>query len=196
MDTARCLGCHTCAVACKEANDLPPRPRWRRVRILEGGAYPRPFAYAVSMSCNHCERPICVQVCPVRAYTKRPDGLVVHDRSRCIGCQYCTYACPYGAPQYDSAAGKVGKCSGCHTRVDEGLEPVCVGACPVRALEFGPLDELERRHPGAVTALPALPDPGLTGPAVRIKPRTDATLAPARIMDGHRSRRLQEGTSR
>lgn len=190
INLQRCIGCHTCAVACKETNGLPPGPRWRRVRILEGGAYPRPFAYAVSMACNHCESPQCVQVCPTRAYTRRPDGLVIHDPGRCIGCQYCTYACPYGAPQYDAAAGKTGKCSGCHTRVDEGLEPACIGACPVRALEFGPLADLERAHPAAADTLPVLPDPALTRPAVRFLTRADGAPRPTRIHDGHRTRPL------
>ena len=190
INLQRCLGCHTCEVACKETNDLAPGPRWRRVRTLEGGAYPRPFAYSVSLACNHCASPICVQVCPARAYSRRPDGLVIHDPARCIGCQYCTYACPYGAPQYEEAKGKVGKCSGCHTRVDGGLEPACVAACPVRAIEFGDLDDLTRRHPGSVTTLPVLPDPALTGPSLRLQPRTDAEARPARMLDGHRTRPL------
>ena len=190
INLQRCIGCHTCEIACKETHDLAPGPRWRRVRTVEGGAFPRPFAYAVSLACNHCTSPICVQVCPAKSYTKRPDGLVVHHAARCIGCQYCTYACPYGAPQYAEALGRVGKCSGCHPRIDEGLQPACVEACPLRAIEFGPVDELERRHPGCVSTVPVLPDPSLTGPSLRLQPRADAAARPARIIDGHRTRPL------
>ncbi|HYF92099.1 MAG TPA: 4Fe-4S dicluster domain-containing protein [Symbiobacteriaceae bacterium] len=192
INVQRCIGCHTCEVACKETHNLPPGPRWRRVRIVEGGAFPRPFAYAVSMACNHCASPICVQVCPVGAYSRRPDGLVIHDPGRCIGCQYCTYACPYGAPQYNEATGKAGKCGGCHDRVDEGAHPACVDACPVRAIEFGPLEQLERQHPDALATLPVLPDPALTGPSLRIRPRAGVAVRPTRIVDGHHIRRPLE----
>ena len=137
VNVERCIGCHTCEVACKEQNDLEVGPRWRRVRTVEGGSYPRPFAYSVSVGCSHCAEPMCGQVCPVGAYTKREDGLVVHDPSKCIGCKYCTFACPYAAPQYNEATGKAGKCSGCTSLVDQGQQPACVQSCIVRALEFG-----------------------------------------------------------
>ncbi|HEY3365888.1 MAG TPA: DMSO/selenate family reductase complex B subunit [Symbiobacteriaceae bacterium] len=190
INVERCIGCHACEVACKDKNDLEVGPRWRRVRIVEGGAYPKPFAYSISMACNHCKDPICVKVCPVGAYTKREDGLVIHDQSRCIGCRYCTFACPYAAPQFDESKGKAGKCSGCHDLVDKGQEPICVQACILRALEFGPLEELQQKHPGAVQSLPVLPDPKVTDPSVRLQPRPEVNSRPARIVDGHRTRQV------
>ncbi|MDF2628618.1 MAG: 4Fe-4S ferredoxin [Symbiobacteriaceae bacterium] len=196
VNVARCIGCHTCEVACQETNGLPVGVCWRRVRVVEGGAYPRPFAYAVSMACNHCADPICVKVCPAGAYGKRADGLVVHDPSRCIGCQYCAMACPYSAPQYDEAQGKMSKCSGCAGRVDAGLQPACVGACPVRALAFGDLSDLgdlAATCPSGsclTETLPLLPSPRQTRPSIRFKVRPEVTLQAARVLDGHRVRKI------
>lgn len=190
VDLTRCIGCHTCALACKEKNDLELGPRWRRVRVIEGGAYPRPFSYFISMSCNHCAEPICIKVCPTRAYHKREDGLVVHDPEQCIGCQYCTYACPYAAPQFDESRGKVGKCSGCYELIDRGEQPACVQACVTRAMEFGYLDELAARHPDGTKALPILPDPKLTDPSTLVKPKPEAYSPATRVIDGQRTRLL------
>lgn len=190
INLERCIGCHTCEVACKETNDLDVGPRWRRVRSVEGGAFPKPYAYFVSMACNHCQDPICAKVCPAGAYSKREDGLVVHDQSKCIGCKYCTFACPYAAPQFDESKGKVGKCSGCHQYVDKGEEPACVKSCILRALEFGPIDELAKKHPGAVQSIPVLPNPENTNPSILIQPRPEVHLKPGRIVDGHRARQV------
>lgn len=190
INVERCIGCHTCEMACKEKNDLELGPRWRRVRSVEGGAFPRPFAYFVSLACNHCADPICARVCPVGAYTKREDGLVIHDASKCIGCQYCTFACPYAAPQFDDSKGKVGKCSGCADLVDQGDLPACIQSCIVRALEFGPLDELQAKHGRAVQSIPVLPSPEATNPSLLIQPRPEVNLKPTRVVDGVRARQL------
>ncbi|HYF77210.1 MAG TPA: DMSO/selenate family reductase complex B subunit [Symbiobacteriaceae bacterium] len=191
VNVARCIGCHTCEIACKETYDLEVGVRWRRVRAVEGGAYPKPYAYFVSMACNHCADPICVKVCPAGAYSKREDGLVIHDQSKCIGCKYCTMACPYTAPQFDEAKGKMSKCSGCYSRVDDGKQPACVDACPVRALEFGPLGDLESAHPADLAeTLPVLPSNKQTNPSVRFKVRPEVTLRADRIVDGHRARKV------
>lgn len=190
VNVERCIGCHTCELACKETNDLEVGVRWRRVRTVEGGAYPKPYAYFVSMACNHCEDPICVKVCPVKAYTKREDGLVIHDQSKCIGCKYCTMACPFTAPQFDETKGKMSKCSGCYSLVDAGKEPACVQACIVRAIEFGNVSDLMSMHPGAVETLPVLPSPKQTRPSTRYKTRPEVTLRADRIVDGHRARKV------
>ncbi|MGE5674461.1 MAG: 4Fe-4S dicluster domain-containing protein [Mycobacterium leprae] len=193
LNLGRCTGCHTCEITCKEQNDLGAGPRWRRVRTVEGGTYPNPFAYFIAMSCNHCADPACVRACPAAAYTKRADGLVIHDPEQCMGCRYCTFACPYGAPQYDEVAGRVGKCSGCYQLVDQGKEPACVASCPMRALEFGPLEELKTAHPEAVDQLPVLPDRSLTQPSVLLAPRKATAASPRRIIDGVRVRPLGGG---
>jgi len=176
VDSTKCIGCKTCEVACKDFNDLAPGPRIRKVRTFEGGEFPDVYAYNVSMSCNHCDDPACVSHCPAGAYTKRAkDGVVVHDPDRCIGCRYCTWVCPYGAPQYDARAGHVWKCNFCVSELDAGRAPACVAACPMRAIEFGPLEEIAKR-PGAAVALRDLPPPGITKPSIRYRARKEAAL--------------------
>ncbi len=174
VDATKCINCKTCEVACKDVNDAAVGQRLRKVRTFEGGDFPEVFAYNLSMACNHCEDPACVKGCPARAYSKRPqDGIVVHDRERCIGCRYCTWLCPYGAPQYDADEGRVRKCNLCVEEIDAGNEPVCVSSCPMRAIEVGLLAEIAER-PGATIELRELPSPELTRPACRYKVRSEA----------------------
>jgi anaerobic dimethyl sulfoxide reductase subunit B (iron-sulfur subunit) len=174
VDATKCINCKTCEIACKDFNDAAVGRRIRRVRTFEGGEFPSVFAYNISMACNHCEEPMCVRQCPAGAYTKRAtDGIVVHDPERCIGCRYCTLVCPYGAPQYDEKEGRVRKCNLCVDELDKGNEPVCVAACPMRAIEIGPLTEIAAR-PGATMQIRDLPSAVLTKPATRYKVRPEA----------------------
>src|SRR5690348_1066210 len=89
------------------------------------------------MGCNHCLQPSCLEGCPVEAYTKDPaTGVVLHSADACIGCQYCTWNCPYGVPQYNPARGVVGKCDLCYGRLSEGNTPACADACPEGAIQI------------------------------------------------------------
>jgi anaerobic dimethyl sulfoxide reductase subunit B (iron-sulfur subunit) len=177
VDTTKCINCRTCEIACKDFNDSPVGQRIRKVRVFEGGEFPRVFAYNISMSCNHCEDPLCARHCPTGAYKKRAgDGIVVHDPERCIGCRYCTWLCPYGAPQYDPREGRVRKCNLCLDQLEAGKSPVCVAACPMRAIEIGRLAEIAAR-PGVAAAIHNLPSPGLTKPSCRYKVRQEAAGA-------------------
>jgi anaerobic dimethyl sulfoxide reductase subunit B (iron-sulfur subunit) len=184
FDSSACSGCKACQAACKDKNDLPVGLLWRRVYEVSGGGWTRDgdawisdiFAYNLSVSCNHCARPICVEVCPARAITKRADGIVLIDQDKCLGCQYCSWACPYGAPQYDAQHGRMTKCDFCADYIDVGLPPACVAACPLRALDFGPMDDLTAKYGSAHSVYP-LPETNLTEPAWMIKPHKDATRA-------------------
>jgi anaerobic dimethyl sulfoxide reductase subunit B (iron-sulfur subunit) len=177
VDAAKCTNCKTCEAACKDFHDAPAGCRLRRVRAFESGEFPQVAVYHLSMSCNHCEDPVCVRGCPAGAYSKRAgDGIVVHDAERCIGCRYCTWLCPYGAPQYDPELGRVRKCDLCVDELEQGRPPVCVAACPLRAIEIGWLAEIAAR-PGVVILLPELPSPGLTQPAYRYKLRVASAAA-------------------
>lgn len=98
------------------------------------------------MSCNHCDDPQCLKVCPADTYTKRADGIVIQDHDKCIGCQMCIMACPYNAPVYDPVEGKTSKCNMCADRIDEGLKPRCVESCPTGAIEFGEIEDLRQKH--------------------------------------------------
>ena len=110
LDMTQCIGCKCCVVACNEQNGNPAEIQWRRVGEIEGGVYPDTLRHYLSMGCNHCLEPTCMTGCPVNAYTKDPlTGIVLHSAERCIGCQYCTWNCSYGVPQYNPERGVVGQ---------------------------------------------------------------------------------------
>jgi len=135
VDMGKCIGCKCCVVACNEQNGNPASINWRRVREIEGGWFPITSRSYLSMGCNHCLEPTCLQGCPVDAYTKDPaTGIVRHSADACIGCQYCTWNCSYGVPQYNAERGVVGKCDMCHGRLSQGQTPACVSACPEGAI--------------------------------------------------------------
>jgi len=137
IDLRKCIGCNACAVACKSENDVPLGV-WRSwVKRVEKGTYPHAKEFFLPIVCNNCEKPICVTVCPVKASIQRPDGIVYVDPHRCIGCRYCMASCPYGVRYINPVTKIVEKCFWCHHRVDAGLEPACVLACPTGAILFG-----------------------------------------------------------
>lgn len=157
VDMRRCIGCKCCVVACNEQNGNPATVNWRRVAEIEGGWYPRATRSYLSMGCNHCVDPACLRGCPVDAYTKDTrTGVVHHSADACIGCQYCTWTCSYGVPQYNPERGVVGKCDMCHMRLADGRAPACVSACPTGAIQIEIVD-VEGWRDAAAAALPGLP---------------------------------------
>lgn len=145
IDLELCIGCQSCAVACKRENQVPLGVFRTWVKSVEKGSFPSVSRHHLPINCNHCERPVCVSVCPVRATYAREDGVVVVDPHRCIGCQYCKAACPYGVRHLDPVRRIIAKCTFCHHRIDAGLLPACVEACPSGARVFGDLrDPLSR----------------------------------------------------
>ena len=185
LDTSACTGCKACQIACKDKNELPVGVLWRKVVEIQGGEWlPRgsawltsAFTYFISSACNHCERPICVEVCPTHALFQREDGIVLIDAQRCMGCRYCEMACPYRAPQFDPAQGVMTKCNFCVDLLDAGKSPACVSACQMRVLHFGDLEELRAQF-GDLNDLYPLPDPDLTQPALVLTPHPDAVREP------------------
>ena len=181
LDQSVCTGCKACQIACKDKHDLPVGVTWRRVVEYTGGTWqqdgdtmvPNVFSYYTSIACNHCEDPICVAVCPTTAMHKREDGTVAVDPDKCVGCRYCEWACPYSAPQYNPELGHMTKCDLCADYRSEGKNPACVEACPSRALDWGPIDELRAKY-GTVDAVEPLPDPSITSPHLVITPHRDA----------------------
>lgn len=175
VDTSKCTGCKTCQVSCKDKNDLPVGVNFRRVYEYTGGDWEKQsndtwkqnvFAYYVSISCNHCSSPACTKACPTGAMHKREqDGLVVVDKSLCVGCRYCEMACPYGAPQYNAEKKHMTKCDGCFDLLEQNKKPICVSSCPLRALDFGPINELREKY-GENADIAPLPDSRLTKPSL------------------------------
>ncbi len=141
IDVNRCVGCQTCTIACKHANDTLPGVQWRRVLDVETGTFPDVERLFLVTGCQHCADPPCVPVCPTGATRQRADGLVTQDYDICIGCSYCAVACPYQARtivhdqrwyygretrqekavRHDDRLGTVQKCTFCKERVDDGL---------------------------------------------------------------------------
>jgi len=181
FDSSRCSGCKTCQAACKDKNNLPAGVRWRRVYEAAAGGWTRNGgawvhnvkAYNMSIACNHCEKPICVDVCPTKAMHKNRNGIVLVNDKKCIGCKYCLWACPYGAPQYDGQKGIMGKCDFCRDHIEQGRNPSCVDSCPMRALDFGELSELKKKYGEANEFFP-LPRAAHTRPALIVNPHKDA----------------------
>jgi Fe-S-cluster-containing dehydrogenase component/formate-dependent nitrite reductase membrane component NrfD len=143
MDNRTCIGCHACSVACKAENHVPLGVFRTWVKSVETGRYPSTRRYFQVTRCNHCDNPPCVAICPVGALYRRRDGIVDFDASRCIGCKACQQACPYDAIYTDPGTGTAAKCHYCAHRVDVGMEPACVVACPEHAILAGDLDDPE-----------------------------------------------------
>ncbi len=156
FDATKCIGCGACAEACKEQNKLPGPVEaapsaytWTTVEA-KGEAYVRHL-------CMHCLVPTCASVCPVGALRKTPEGPVVYDAEKCMGCRYCMMACPFDVPKYqwDRAVPVVGKCIMCAGRVKEGRPTACAEACPAEATVFGSRADLLREAKARIAAEPA-----------------------------------------
>ncbi len=140
IDLRRCVGCHSCSVACKSENEVPLGKFRSWVKVIEKGRYPDVSRQFLPSLCNNCENPICNRNCPVRATYRRPDGIVQVDQHRCIGCMYCMASCPYDVRYINPLRKIIQKCFFCDHRVDKGVEPACVETCLGRARIFGDIN--------------------------------------------------------
>lgn len=182
FDGTRCTGCKTCQMACKDYKDLSVGLSFRHVyevtvgdtvKNADGAVTTTCVSYPLSMSCNHCDSPICFEKCPQSAIIKDADtGLMSIDEEKCIGCGTCAIVCPYNAPKVDEEKKKAVRCNGCAERVAAGEKPVCVEACPARALDFGDAEEMAKM--GERGNIAPLPDPSETTPNIFIKASADA----------------------
>lgn len=137
FDENKCVGCHACVVACINENGFQSPERWRNVLNSNPNLHPGLPLFYLSLACNHCDEAPCMYNCPSKAFYKdEVTGAIVHDPDRCMGCKYCTWACPYDAPKFNPSTGLIEKCTFCNERIEEGLKPACTQLCPVGALEF------------------------------------------------------------
>ncbi|MCF6366912.1 MAG: 4Fe-4S dicluster domain-containing protein [Bacteroidales bacterium] len=167
IDIEKCIGCGSCARACKNENDVPREPFYFRSWVeqytikndgeikvespnggIDGFTQSVPDedifkSFFVPKMCNHCSQAPCVQVCPVGATFETDDGIVLVDQNYCIGCRYCVQACPYGARYVHPEKNVVDKCTLCYHRLKKGLNPACMDACPTGARIFGDLRDKE-----------------------------------------------------
>ncbi len=147
-DLNRCVQCYACTVACKTVNDVPVGNYWNKVlRVGPNptpggtGKFPEVEMYYLPIGCQHCENPECVKVCPTEASHKLDDGTVQIDKEKCIGCQFCAMACPYGVRYLNEEERVVEKCTLCEQKIAQGEIPECVRQCGARARYFGDIEQ-------------------------------------------------------
>jgi formate dehydrogenase iron-sulfur subunit len=141
VDLDSCTGCKACVAACHTMNGLDEDELWRSVTLLRSKPTVAPFQQHVTSSCHHCVDPACLKGCPVNAYEKDPiTGIVAHLDDQCIGCSYCTLACPYDVPVFNESRGIVRKCDMCRGRLEANEAPACVQGCPNEAIAITIVD--------------------------------------------------------
>ena len=142
FDSDRCIKCKSCEVACKQWKGIKAGTvKLRRVEEVTTGVFPEVKRRFFSISCRHCTRAPCIEVCPTKAIVKRPDGIVIVNQEECIGCKVCLEACPFGAPQFGED-GLMQKCDMCLDRIEIGQMPMCAATCPTQALRWGTPEEI------------------------------------------------------
>lgn len=173
FDQGRCYGCKACSVACKDWNDIDPGPeKWMSVYMWEKNTFPNTSIGILAFNCGHCDNAVCVEACSHHAIIKEDKyGAVLVDQDLCEGDRNCFKACPYGAPKFasDEPGTKMSKCTMCIDRLEKGQLPACVASCPMRALDFGPIDELVAKY-GDVRQIETMPSPETTTPNWIAKP--------------------------
>lgn len=165
IDLKKCIGCCACEIACKAENATPRGVTWCKVLREERGTFPHVRVVSIPTLCNHCAQAPCEQVCPTGATYRTESGLVLVSPDKCLGCKACSVACPYQARYFNEEiasyfypapltpyeemgyaqheSGVIEKCTFCAHRLEKGLEPACVEACPAEARYFGDLDNPE-----------------------------------------------------
>jgi Fe-S-cluster-containing dehydrogenase component/DMSO reductase anchor subunit len=171
VDLDVCTGCKACVTACHNLNGLDADEAWRTVGLLHGGTSLDPVQQTVTTACHHCLDPACMKGCPVAAYEKDPTtGIVKHLDDQCIGCQYCTFTCPYDVPKFNVERGIVRKCDMCSDRLGAGEAPACVQSCPNEAIRITVVDrEKVRADAAAESFIAGAPSSTITAPTTQYK---------------------------
>ncbi len=143
IDIEYCIGCRACEIACKQENNIPVGIKW--INVVKVGpkmAGDKLTMHFVPVRCRHCAKAPCITACPEKAIAKRSDGIVLINQELCIGCMVCAESCPFGVFQLNPQTQVVEKCTLCVQRVDAGLKPACVSACPSQCMYFGDINEI------------------------------------------------------
>ncbi len=167
FDPNFCIGCKACELACQVYHRQESGINWRKVDTMEANVMGKNKDLYLSTSCNHCEEPECVRVCPTYAFTKREDGIVVLDREKCISCGACEEACTYGAITRAGEDKLAQKCNMCAEKQDAGEIPECVRACPMETLRI--VDIRVADAAGMVKTAPGF-KPNFMKPSIRFYP--------------------------
>ena len=166
FDTNKCVGCMACVVACTIENGTTTPLNWRTVNSHNYIKHPTLPVFHYSLACNHCDDAPCITNCPALAYSRDKDtGAIIHNAEACIGCTYCTWACPYDAPKFNKNTNIVEKCNFCIDRISDNRKPACVAVCPVGALEFSTNQEVDLKN----HLTPGFVDAGI-GPSIQLVP--------------------------
>ena len=175
LDPARCIGCNACVQACSECDTH------KGVSMIQLDFVDRARStQTVPVVCMHCDQPTCAEVCPADAIKRTEDGVVQTARkARCIACNNCVLACPFGVPKMNTGMGLMMKCDMCYDRTSVGLKPMCASVCPSQALAFGTREEMARLRPNA-TAINTFQFGGQTV-RTKVNVMVPADSAPARL---------------
>jgi Fe-S-cluster-containing dehydrogenase component len=175
FDLNKCTGCQACQIACVIENELEPERSWRQIHTFNEQRLPGIPLFHLSLACNHCLDAPCMKYCPALAYSRETNtGAVLINEESCIGCKYCSWVCPYDAPKFDHFSGVMTKCTFCHHRLQDGLEPACVALCPTGVLQIGDYDSSEN---GNASPIPGFPETGIR-PAIRFIPLRENQMIP------------------
>jgi Fe-S-cluster-containing dehydrogenase component/DMSO reductase anchor subunit len=137
FDQNKCVGCHACVLACINENGFQSPDQWRNIHSSENSHTPNLPLFYLSIACNHCDDAPCLKNCPALAYSRDDEtGAIIHNPEKCIGCKYCTWACPFDAPKYNPKSRIIEKCTLCNHRIEDNLAPACAHLCPTGALSF------------------------------------------------------------
>lgn len=165
VHTEKCLGCRSCEFSCRNEHGHGDTFRRKIHSFHEDSEKKGHNFYHFSMSCNHCETPACMSSCPTRAIVKKPNGIVLIEKSKCTGCSFCVSACPFGAITLNSITAKADKCDMCYERQIQGETTICVSSCPVHAIEI--IDIYDPKNTGYDKAVLGFDMKKLTQPSIR-----------------------------
>lgn len=169
----KCTGCNACQIACSIENQVEIPMNWRQVNTFNESRYPDLPYFHITIACNHCADPPCMEYCPALAYFKDEyTGSVLIDQDKCIGCHYCSWVCPFDAPTYNPANNIMEKCTFCSHRLEENLDPACVSVCPTGALQHSQVDT-----DNLVPSVPGFPKTEIK-PAIHLIPLRENHILP------------------